>query len=108
MALAEHVYAFTTCFPAVERFGLSSQLRRAAVSVCANIAEGNGRAYRREYVHHLSIARGSLRETATLIELARRLDYMRPADLAKAEDTGEQIGPMLTRLIKSLQTPGRR
>jgi hypothetical protein len=50
----------------------------------------------------------SLRETATLIELARRLDYMRPADLAKAEDTGEQIGPMLTRLIKSLQTPGRR
>ena len=107
MVLAEHIYAFTSRFPVAERYGLTSQLRRAAVSVCANIAEGNGRAYRREYVHHVSIARGSLREVSTLIELAGRLAYVRPADVSKAEEMGEQIGRMLTRLIKSLQTPGR-
>ncbi|HUQ80089.1 MAG TPA: four helix bundle protein [Gemmatimonadaceae bacterium] len=65
--LSLHAYRLTHDFPREERYGLSSQLRRAAVSVACNIAEGNGRRYRREYINYLSIARGSLREVDTLL-----------------------------------------
>jgi four helix bundle protein len=73
--IAEHVYRLTREFPADERFGLISQLRRAAASVPANIAEGNARASTKEYLQHLSIAVGSLAEIETFLDLANRLSY---------------------------------
>jgi four helix bundle protein len=102
MKLVTDVYASTRAFPSVERFGLALQLRRAAVAVAANIAEGNGRVHRKEYIHHLSIARGSLRETETLLEIARRLNYVGPADTGAANEMIDHVGRMLARMIKSL------
>jgi len=65
MDLVEGTYALTKSFPGTERFGLTSQIQRAVVSIPANIAEGNARKHRGDYVHHLSIARGSLAELET-------------------------------------------
>lgn len=73
MCFAESVYGFVKELPANERFALSDQLRRAAVSVPSNIAEGSGRVGNRDYAHFLSISRGSLYETMTQIELAKNL-----------------------------------
>ena len=108
MSLAEDIYRSTRAFPAAEKFGLTSQVRRAAVSIASNIAEGNGRASTKEYVHHLSIARGSLREVSTLVDLSTRLGYLAKSDVPRLEELENHIGRMLTRLIKSLQAPGRR
>ena len=75
MALVEDVYRITGEFPDSERFGLTMQLRRAAVSVPSNIAEGAARRSRAEYLRFLSIARGSLAEIDTQLEIARRLCF---------------------------------
>ena len=77
-------YAITQNFPKDEIFGLSSQLKRAAVSVPANIAEGHGRATRGEYIHFLGIAQGSLRETETHLLLANRLKFIASEQLNRA------------------------
>ncbi len=76
MTLAESVYALTRQFPADERFGLTSQVRRAVVSVASCIAEGNARSSTKDYARLLSIAAGSLAETETQLLLAERLGYM--------------------------------
>ena len=73
--LSANCYALTKRFPASERYGLASQIQRAAVSIAANIAEGHGRNGPAVYLHHLSISRGSLRELETLLILADRLGY---------------------------------
>ncbi len=78
MQLAEDVYRLTNAFPNEERFGLTSQLRRAASSVPANIAEGHSRSSTKDFLRHLSIAVGSLAEVTTLLELAERLEYVMP------------------------------
>ena len=75
MDLVEGIYRFTADFPAHELYGLTSQLRRAAISVPSNIAEGNTRESTKEYLHHLSMAQASLAEVQTQIELAGRLGY---------------------------------
>lgn len=74
--LVEHVYALTASFPKEELFGLSSQMRRAAVSVPANIAEGAARSGSRELIRFLGIAAASLSELDTHVEIARRLGYL--------------------------------
>lgn len=73
IALVESVYTATQSFPAEERFGLSSQLRRAVVSIPSNIAEGQGRHTSKEFIQFLSVAHGSLREVETQIIITQRL-----------------------------------
>lgn len=76
MELARTVHAVTSVLPAEERFGLTSQMRRAAVSIPANIAEGEGRRTRGEFVNLLSVAHGSIRELETHVILAEELRYL--------------------------------
>jgi four helix bundle protein len=75
MEIAEQIYRLTADFPDSERYGLISQLRRAAVSIPANIAEGNARSSTKEYLRHLSIAVGSLAEIETFLDLSVRLHF---------------------------------
>ena len=103
MDMVVAVYKFTADFPVQERYGLASQMQRAAVSVPANIAEGYGRLHRGDYVHHLSIARGSLAELETHITIAVRLDFIRREDAMPLWNTCQNVGKMLTKLIQSLK-----
>lgn len=102
MELVTEVYKVTATFPVEERFGLSSQARRAAISIPSNIAEGHGRKATGAYINHLSIAYGSLVEFETQIQIAARLDFL-PSDqsISLLTETDE-IGKMLTGLRKSL------
>ena len=101
--LAEAVYLASAGLPAEERFGLTSQMRRAAVSVSANIAEGQGRRTRGEFVHHLSIAHGSVRELETHILIARRLKLLGDQVAAALLDSASEVGRLVTGLRKSLE-----
>ena len=74
--LVEEIYGITERFPAREVYGLTSQLRRAAVSIPSNIAEGHVREHIKEYLNHLSMAQASLAEVETQIEIAARLKYV--------------------------------
>jgi four helix bundle protein len=85
MLLASLIYKATQRFPSEERFGLTNQLRRAGVSVPSNIAEGKGRLTTGELMHFLGIARGSLLEIRTQLELATMLGFGRLEDLAEAD-----------------------
>ena len=77
-SLARQIYEVTATFPREEMFGLTSQLRRAAVSLPSNLAEGAGRASKKEFVQFVHIARGSLNEMETQLLLAQELGYCRP------------------------------
>jgi len=102
MDLVVVAYETSRAFPSEERFGLASQLRKAAVSIPANIAEGYGRMYRGDYVRHLSIARGSLAELETHLAIAVRLDFITREDAMPCWDLSQEVGKMLTRLMQSL------
>jgi four helix bundle protein len=104
MDLVVSTCALASQLPRHELFGLGSQLRRASVSVPANIAEGYSRVHRGDYVHHLSIARGSLEEVST--EISHRLGYLTEQDGTPISATVDRTGRMLRRLIDSLR-PGR-
>ncbi|MDX1968981.1 MAG: four helix bundle protein [Planctomycetaceae bacterium] len=95
-------YAATKGFPRDERFGLTSQLQRAAVSVAANIAEGRGRGTTNGFLNFLWIATGSLTELDTHIVIARRLDYLNEQQYRELESRVEEVGRMLTGLRRSL------
>lgn len=84
IALVKLVYALTKTFPREELFGLTSQMRRAAVSIPANIAEGAARSTRKEFAYFLVIARGSLSELETLVLIATELGYLKNDELAQA------------------------
>ena len=103
VALSLETYRLSRRFPRDEVFGLTSQIRRAAVSIPSNVAEGNGRRYRTEYAQFVSIARGSLREVDTLIEIALGLGYINDEELAKVRELLDHVGRMLTRLLKRLE-----
>jgi four helix bundle protein len=101
--VTEVLYRLTSDWPKHEQYGLVSQVRRAAVSVPANIAEGAGRRTPGEFMHFVGIARGSLSELETLLILARRLDYVdEPAYRAVLNDLLE-MGRMTTGLLRSLE-----
>jgi four helix bundle protein len=101
--LATQTYRATTGFPKTEQFGLTSQMRRAAVSVGSNIAEGCGRKGDREYLAFLHIAMGSLTELEFQLELAMRLDFTSKETLHSLGALLEDVRRMLTRLIVAVR-----
>ena len=90
-------------FPSDERFGLTTQLQRAAVSVPANIAEGYGRDHTKEFLNHLSIAYGSLMEVETHVQIAQRLEYAAESVASEILSRTAELGRMLNGLQRSLR-----
>jgi four helix bundle protein len=108
MEFVERIYALAKRLPDSERYGLISQMTRAAVSVPANIAEGNARGTRRDYAQFVSIARGSLMEVETYVLLAVRLEYVRQEAvddlLALVTRISKMLGSLRRRLLQSTKT----
>jgi four helix bundle protein len=102
MKLVTEVYRVTKDFPKEEIYGLTNQVRRAAVSVPSNIAEGQGRNSTKEFLHYLSIARGSLFEVETQLEIARQLFYIPSEDAALIEQLIASVGRLINGLSRSL------
>ncbi len=103
MDLVEAIYRVTQSFPAHELYGLTSQLRRAAISIPSNIAEGHTRQHTKEYLHHLSFAQASLAEVETQLEIAHRLAYLNPPELESLLSQINSLGKQLYALRNSLQ-----
>jgi four helix bundle protein len=103
MALVEECYRTTRSFPDDERFGLTSQIRRAAVSIPSNVAEGRCRKSTATYANHVDIALGSHGELETLIEVACRLGYLTKTAGEPLISSCQAVGQMLTRLHQSLE-----
>jgi four helix bundle protein len=101
--LVPKLYRLLRQFPPEENYALSSQIRRAAVSVPANIAEGQSRQSPKEFLYFLSLAKGSLNELQTLLIIAQRLDYIRPDQLEDAEREISEVAKPLHGLARSLQ-----
>ncbi|MCC7364137.1 MAG: four helix bundle protein [Dehalococcoidia bacterium] len=108
MDLAVQVHTLTRTFPRDELFGLTSQLRRASQSVPLNLAEGQGRDTPMELRHFVRIARGSLAETETGLELGRRLGYVSPDDYETVMLATQRVARVLNGLLRSLsgKAPG--
>jgi len=102
MDLVEAIYRASDNFPSAERYGLVSQMRRAAVSVASNIAEGHARSLG-DYVRHVFIAAGSLSEIETQVELSLRLDFISRAESEPLLHRCSELGRMLWSLRKRLQ-----
>jgi len=102
MQLVTRIYKATKQFPKEELYGLTNQIRRAAVSIPSNIAEGQARQGTAEFRHFLSIARGSLAEVETQLLIAQDLNYLSTSDLEDILLIHTEIGKMLNALIKSL------
>jgi four helix bundle protein len=105
--LVAQVYRVTRGLPSSERFGLTQQMRSAAVSVAANIAEGKGRGHPRDYARFIAIARGSAYELDTYVLLTQRLGYLRSEDVADIDRSLDEVRRMLTGLLRRL-TPVQR
>ena len=99
IALVKTIYDLTSKFPREETFGLTAQMRRAAVSVPSNIAEGAARSSKKEFGHFLAIARGSLSELETQLEIAKQLGYL--VDEQTTEQHVDKIFALLSGLIRS-------
>jgi four helix bundle protein len=103
MDFVEHCYLVTAKFPDSERYGLTSQLRRAAVSIPTNIAEGQCRKKPRIYANHVNIAVGSHGEAETCIEIASRLRFMSPDDKKRLLRDCDSTGRLLNGLYRSIE-----
>jgi four helix bundle protein len=105
MRLAREGYCLTNRFPRSEQFGLSQQLRRAAVSIPSNLAEGNGSRKRQMYIHHINIALGSLAELETQLVLAVELELVKRDETRAAESLAAQAGRLMLALVHALEAP---
>ena len=108
MDLVVICYQLTSQFPKTEIYGLSSQIQRAAVSIRCNIAEGKGRNHLGDYIRHLSIANGSLKELETHLMIVGRLGYLKQQELKVTLNKCEEIGRMLHSLIEKLSQKKKR
>ncbi len=108
MDLVEIVYKATTHFPSSELYGLTSQVRRAVVSIPSNIAEGQARNTTRDFLHFLSVSQGSLCEVETQVMIARRLGYLKTEVESQLLDLTDEVGRLIsglrTSLLKKLKT----
>ncbi len=107
MELVVHCYQATKSFPDHERYGLTSQIRRSAVSIPSNIAEGHGRAHTGQYAEHVSIANGSLKELETQILIAGRLSFLDKIVEADLLQRTDDLGRMLRGLHGKLKSKRR-
>lgn len=98
--LVSEIYKLTNSFPASENFGLTSQLRRASVSIPSNISEGSARSSDAERKRFLQIARSSLVEVDTQIEISLKLEYLNEGDIEKLSDLSNQVFAMLSKMMK--------
>ncbi len=103
MDLAQMIYDVTKKFPREEAYGLTSQIRRAAVSVPSNIAEGQGRSSTKDFLRHLSIAYGSLCEVETQLLLSERLGYVDSTHTHQTTALCQTVGRLLNGLMRSLR-----
>lgn len=101
--LVVKVYEKSKDFPSDERYGLTSQMRRAAVSVCANIAEGAGRGSISDYIRFLYIAKGSLSELEYLLHISHRLGYLSSEEYRALTSVQSESARLLTGFIRSKQ-----
>jgi four helix bundle protein len=108
VTLATQLYSATEVFPSAEKFGLTSEIRKATVSVPANIAEGWGRGSTKEYIQFLCVARGSLMELETHLIIAQKLAYLTLQSYREVRAETRQIGKMLNGLIEALRKRGTR
>lgn len=95
----------TAEFPKTEKYGLASQMQRAAVSTPANIAEGYGRDSRKEYIYHLSVAKGSLTELETHLIISQKLEYINEIKFKEIWEQTQITGKLLSGLQNSLKNP---
>ena len=102
MAVVTEIYNISKGFPKDEVYGLTSQIRRCAVSIPSNIAEGYGRSSTNDYLHYLRIATGSLYELQTQLEIATNLNYLDRDRFDKLYESSREIERMLSSLIKKL------
>lgn len=103
LRLAELIYESTKTFPKEEQFGLINQLRRAAVSVCSNLAEGSARTSSHEKRRFYEVSRSSLVEIDTQIEISINLSYLKKAEIASLENSIESVFKMLSKMISNLK-----
>ncbi len=103
MNLVDDIYKISDIFPAREKFALTDQIRRSTISISLNIAEGPGRNSKKEFLQFLSITRGSLYETITLLMIARKRNYLDDVKYNEVFASIDSISKMLSRLISSLR-----
>ena len=99
---ADLTYRISKDFPTDERFGLTSQLRKAAVSISSNLAEGNGRASAKDFAHFIQISFGSLMECVSQLTIAKRQRYLSDEGYREAYETAERLGKVLSGLRRSI------
>lgn len=104
-ALALRIYAMTRAFPVEERYGLQSQLRRAAVSVPSNLAEGSARRSTAEYCRFVDIAAGSMSEARHLLRFAASLGYVADAEVEPLDNEAARIAAGLQKLLRAISLP---
>lgn len=105
MAFVTDVYRATETFPQREIYGLTNQIRRAAVSIPSNIAEGKGRYSKKGFLQFLLVSRGSLCEVQTQLEIATNLDFLERDRFTLLDDEAREVGRILNGLMKSISSP---